>query len=231
MINKQVYSFLHSNVTLKQRYSSKDWLSKREEPGDTFHKFLRTDKKNRVTKERKIIYILRMDQEITDECLDRLKDYCGIFFNQIEVKIMGEDLDIPRQKDEYPVTSRTSRETKKIQLLATDILDLIESKFLPDDAYCVIGIINQDLYPKPGWNFVFGCSRLKRRTGIFSFARYSWNLEDKTEDDIAKLVIYRACKTMTHEIGHMFGVRHCIYHECLMNGSNKIQEADLKPLL
>ena len=26
--------------------------------------------------------------------------------------------------------------------------------------------------------------------------------------------------TMVHEIGHMFGIEHCIYYECIMNGSN-----------
>ncbi len=25
---------------------------------------------------------------------------------------------------------------------------------------------------------------------------------------------------MTHEIGHMFGLKHCIYYECTINGSN-----------
>ena len=25
---------------------------------------------------------------------------------------------------------------------------------------------------------------------------------------------------MTHEIGHMFGLKHCIYYECSMNGTN-----------
>jgi hypothetical protein len=34
---------------------------------------------------------------------------------------------------------------------------------------------------------------------------------------------------MTHEISHMFGIKHCIYYECLMNGSNKITESDIKP--
>ena len=28
----------------------------------------------------------------------------------------------------------------------------------------------------------------------------------------------RACHIMCHEIGHQFGLRHCIYYECLMNG-------------
>lgn len=34
---------------------------------------------------------------------------------------------------------------------------------------------------------------------------------------------------MCHEIGHMYGLSHCIYFECLMNGSNHLQEADKRP--
>ena len=30
----------------------------------------------------------------------------------------------------------------------------------------------------------------------------------------------RSLGTMVHEIGHMFGLRHCIVYECTMNGSN-----------
>jgi len=49
---------------------------------------------------------------------------------------------------------------------------LIEKDFLPDDAYCVIGLLNKDLYPRKGWNFVFGMSRIHHRSGVFSLARY-----------------------------------------------------------
>ena len=34
---------------------------------------------------------------------------------------------------------------------------------------------------------------------------------------------------MCHEIGHMYGIRHCVFFECLMNGSNHLQEADKRP--
>ena len=33
-----------------------------------------------------------------------------------------------------------------------------------------------------------------------------------------------ACHVMAHEIGHMFGLYHCIYYECLMNGINSSDE-------
>ena len=29
---------------------------------------------------------------------------------------------------------------------------------------------------------------------------------------------------MAHELGHMFGLKHCIYYECLMNGLNSADE-------
>lgn len=43
-------------------------------------------------------------------------------------------------------------------------------------------------------------------------------------------IVMRACKTMCHEIGHMFGMMHCIYYECLMNGSNHMEESDSRPI-
>lgn len=35
---------------------------------------------------------------------------------------------------------------------------------------------------------------------------------------------------MVHEIGHMFGLRHCIYFSCIMNGSNHSEENRDKPM-
>lgn len=37
-------------------------------------------------------------------------------------------------------------------------------------------------------------------------------------------------QTMTHEIGHMFGIRHCQWLNCVMQGSNHLEESDRRPL-
>ena len=37
-------------------------------------------------------------------------------------------------------------------------------------------------------------------------------------------------KTVAHEIGHIFHLKHCQKYACLMNGSNSLPEADTKPL-
>ena len=40
----------------------------------------------------------------------------------------------------------------------------------------------------------------------------------------------RSCKVLAHEVAHMFGIEHCIYFHCLMNGSNHLEESDARPM-
>ncbi|XP_026936276.1 archaemetzincin-2 isoform X4 [Sagmatias obliquidens] len=110
-----------------------------------------------------------------------------------------------------------------------------------------------DLYPRDSWNFVFGQASLTDGVGIFSFARYGSDfysshyegklkkLQKKSSSDysvfdnyyvpeVTSVLLLRSCKTLTHEIGHIFGLRHCQWLACLMQGSNHLEEADQRPL-
>lgn len=40
----------------------------------------------------------------------------------------------------------------------------------------------------------------------------------------------RVCKIGAHELGHMFGLAHCIYYQCLMMGTNNLEQTDRNPL-
>ena len=41
---------------------------------------------------------------------------------------------------------------------------------------------------------------------------------------------HRCTKVLTHETGHLFGIRHCIHYECLMCGCNHREEFDRHPI-
>ena len=77
--------------------------------------------------------------------------------------------------------------------------------------------------------FVFGQASLRDRTAVYSFARYEPNFYGEKRADAQQLILRRSCKVLAHETCHMFGIEHCIWYRCLMNGSNHIEEADERP--
>ncbi len=86
-------------------------------------------------------------------------------------------------------------------------------------------------YPDPNWNFVFGMASFRERVGVYSIARYHPPFDGgRAGRDPASWVRSRALKVMAHEIGHMFGMEHCTYYECVMNGSNHLVETDRRPM-
>jgi len=109
--------------------------------------------------------------------------------------------------------SRSERGYGK-QYHAGDVLDKLS---VPRDAYGVMGITMHDLYPRDEWNFVYGLARLKNRVAVFSFVRHVPDIPDEAG---AAQLLHRSTKTLLHELGHMFGLKHCTWYNCLMRGSN-----------
>ena len=89
------------------------------------------------------------------------------------------------------------------------------------------------MYHREDWNYVFGLGAIRYRTGVFSFARYdpSFFDEDCTEPDdtVKEIITFRSIRVMIHEIGHMFGLLHCVYYQCWMNGSMSAEEGSRRP--
>jgi archaemetzincin len=120
--------------------------------------------------------------------------------------------------------------TSRRQNLTGDVLKWLNGR-LPGAAFCILAITMEDLYPEPSWNFVFGQASLTERVGVYSFARYDPAFFAQPRGtDYQKLVLRRSMKVLTHETGHMFGLAHCIFYNCLMNSSNHLQESDRRPL-
>lgn len=199
------------------------WLAEHVESGQTFDAFV-ASKPNRPDGKRNRIYLLPLgdfDGEWSPKLAD-LSDVATAFF-QLEVRVLpGIAI------DGKLVKSRTRGD--RTQYLSTDFLNVLRTQ-LPADAYCIIGVTMQDLYPQESWNYVFGQASLRDRVGVYSFARYDpqfWG--QKRTPDSKRLLLSRSCGVLVHETSHMFGMQHCIYFECVVNGSNSLEESDEQPL-
>jgi archaemetzincin len=128
------------------------------------------------------------------------------------------------------LTSRRNPWTGQTQLLTSDILNALEAR-LPKDGFALLGITMTDLYPDPSWNFVFGQASTRDRVGVYSFARYDPRFYGQAPSaDSRMLMLRRSLKVLAHETCHMFGIEHCVWFRCLMNGSNHLAESDARPL-
>ena len=154
-----------------------------------------------------------------------MKTYTAAYFHPLEVRML-DPVAVPDGK----VRSRVNSGSGKRQLNSRDVIGWMRGK-LPGDAYAMLAVTMTDLYPEESWNFVFGQASIKRRVGVFSFARYHPQWYGRPVDEGTEaLVLRRAAKVLTHEMGHMFGIRHCIHYECNMNGANHLGEADSTPM-
>jgi archaemetzincin len=143
----------------------------------------------------------------------------------MEVKVLA-----PATISAGSFTSRTNSMTGRRQVLTTDVLHWLKGK-LPGDGFCLLAITMEDLYPEASWNFVFGQASLDERVGVYSFARYDPTFYGEPQGkDHRALLLQRSIKVLTHETGQMFGLTHCVYFNCVMNGSNHLQESDRRPL-
>ena len=201
-----------------------DWLAEHRERPQTFADFLDANT-NVPAGERRILYLLPLGE--FPESAPKLAALSAITqaFFQVEVKT----LPAVNIKDVQAKT-RINDNTNKRQLLAPDVLTWL-TKRLPGDAFGLMAITMEDLYPEPSWNFVFGMASLRDRVGVQSFARQDPAFFGEPRGaDWQQVALRRATWTLVHEIGHMFGLPHCTYWECVQAGSNNQQEADRRPL-
>lgn len=201
-----------------------DWMSQHPEKGQTYDQFCRF-KPNPLTRQRRVLYIQPLGQfdEANSPSLDILRDFTSAYY--YPMKVVVRPMINPRN-----ITSRVNGGQQ--QWLTKDVLDDLQKR-LPADAYSMLGVTMTDLYPDPSWNFVFGQARFRARVGVFSFARFQTIREGMSSKELLsakKMLLKRAAKILTHETGHMFGVRHCIYYHCNMNGANHQLEADATPM-
>jgi len=201
-----------------------DWLAMHEEPGQPYANFVLSDVQ-RASETRRVIYLQPLGEFPADSApsVEALRDYAAAFF-QLEVTLLPADM-----IESAAFEPRINTGTKKPQLRSTAILTWLGER-LPADGFCIVAVTMTDLYPAPNWNFVYGQASSLHRAGVFSFARHDplFFGRDRSEDFDA-VMLRRSCKTLVHEIAHIFGLGHCIYFRCVENGVNHAAEGDSRP--
>ncbi|MBA3457740.1 MAG: hypothetical protein H0T42_31955 [Deltaproteobacteria bacterium] len=201
-----------------------DWLAQHPESPQTFADFLAAD--TRVPgPQRRVIYLLPIGEFPRDAPpLASLSTIVHAFFT-LEVRVLPavKLADVTAKRRIHPAT-------KKSQVLAPDVLRWLTRR-LPEDAFGLMAVTMEDLYPQESWNFVFGMASLRERVGVQSFARQDPAFfGDPRGDGWQRLMLRRATWTLVHEISHMFGLSHCVHWECVVAGSNHQAESDGRPL-
>ncbi len=185
-----------------------EWLHRFQEPGQTFERYL-DQCANRRSEKRTTIYLQPLGtlNERYVKTIERMREYSEIFFGVACVVRKALDLPAPT----YHKDRRQYDSTRIIGWLAND---------LPDDALAVAGITDQDLFSGT-LNFVFGEGSLAGRRGVYSLCRFERDEE---------MFLRRGIQLLSHEVGHIFGIEHCIWYKCVMSGANSLEESDRHPV-
>jgi archaemetzincin len=195
-----------------------DWRYSRDEKFQTFEDFQNLNKiKPKPGKNTIYLQPIGEFNELQKKEIKLSKEYLNKYF-QLNIKILPI---LPNTI--FPKTARRISSEGQEQILASYVLDSILIKQKPKDAVIVMGITEKDLFPKPEWNYVFGLASYEDGVGVTSMYRFSHgNLSDANFNECLERLI----KISSHEIGHMFGISHCLNANCVMNGTNSLSETD-----
>jgi archaemetzincin len=96
---------------------------------------------------------------------------------------------------------------------------------MPEQDGMLVAVTHFDLY-KTSHRFIFGDSDAMQRTAVVSLHRLRSEYYGEQPD--ANLLFQRTLKEAVHELGHLFGLKHCYNPRCAMYASHSIFDTDNK---
>ena len=197
-----------------------DWLAQHHEPGQTFRDYV-ASKPVRASARRSKIYIQPFgSMGDAAEMMGRLTGFVERYYC----------LPVVLQPAAATPKGPTRQRLHGTQHTVWPFMEILR-RGLPSDAVCRMGVTMVDLYPDDRWNYVFGQASLRSRVGVYSLVRFFpafWGRPDSPP--ARKLALQHSIATLSHEIGHMFGMLHCIHFLCNLSGSNSLAESDRQPI-
>ena len=199
-----------------------DWLESQPENGETFEEYIGANP-TLPNERRRTIYIQPVGDFSPEQekVVRQVAEYMKAFYN---LPVVLRE----RQRLEAPPEHVRVRYPQNVQVRTTYFLDELLPELLPADAAAVICLTSNDLFPGDTWNYVFGQASLEKRVGVWSLWRLGRDNNGKKASE--DLLLARTLKIAMHETGHMFSMRHCTRYECLMSGTNHLDETDRRPI-
>ncbi|REC48596.1 archaemetzincin [Chryseobacterium pennipullorum] len=218
---KNYYESVASNDIKLSSPQPGSWRYRHDEHFQTYADFQKL-KKIKPEPGKNTIYLQPIGKfdELQKKEIALTKEYLKIYF-QLETKILPV---LPNTI--FPGKVKRNSKEGHQQILAGYVLDSILIKRKPKDAVALMGITEKDLFPKPEWNYVFGMASYEDGVGVTSIYRFS---NGSLTDSNFNQSLLRLIKISSHEIGHMFGISHCLNADCVMNGTISLPETDAHP--
>lgn len=198
-----------SDFAKKGKPKPGDWLARFNEPGQTLRQYL-DGPVNKKSEARAVIYIRPMGDVMSRHpgVMEAMRDYARVFY-QTEARLLEP---VPMPEEALTKERGQYNGDRILTWLAND---------RPSRTLMYVGLTDDDLF-SGDLNFVFGVGSIQDRVGVYSLHRYGGNGDKK--------FLERALKVMSHEMGHILSIQHCIEYECVMNGSNSLSETDEQPI-
>jgi len=164
------------------------------------------------------LILLPVQTDLDRSILDKLTNDISREFENIKLTL---DIRVELQTaTDFPFSVNKRRN----QWNSFKILEWLE-KFRPNKATKILGIFDIDAYTA-GYDFVFGEAFYRGRVAVVYLSRLRQEFYGLKPNP--SLFYERLIKETIHELGHVFGLRHCKNSRCVMHFSTSLLDIDTK---